>query len=189
MTFLWLQGDETGNERKNFICNFFVLPGYILEWRRISTFIHQRLMGWILVVLYFYDHCRVSWPLWGELLSCQNVVISFSSTSRPCVLCSFVTKPHRFVSQDSVLRVQIKSSPIPLSFRTFLIGKVWRQGTQVGYGSYFLCRLDLIWPQSYGNFHGICHYCIDSSLSATWIKLLWKNITQWELTLSFFNYQ
>ena len=93
------------------------------------------------------------------------MVISLSSTSRPCVLCSFVIKPHRFVSQDSVLRVQIKSSPIPLSFRTFFIGKVWRQGTQVGYGSYFLCRLDLIWPHSYGNFHGICHYCIDSSLS------------------------
>ena len=87
--------DESGKRGKTSYVTFFVLPGYILEWRRISTFIHQRLMGWILVVLYFYDHCRVS------CLSGQNVVVSFSiaaqSQSRPRVLCSFVVKLHSFV--------------------------------------------------------------------------------------------
>ena len=38
--------------------NYF-MTGHILEQRGVSSFIYQRIMGWILVVIYFYDYRRV----------------------------------------------------------------------------------------------------------------------------------
>ena len=38
--------------------NYFT-TGHILEQRGVSSFIHQRIMGWFLVVIHFYDYRRV----------------------------------------------------------------------------------------------------------------------------------
>lgn len=35
------------------------MTGHILEQRGVSSFIRQRIMGWILVVIHFYDYRRV----------------------------------------------------------------------------------------------------------------------------------
>ena len=50
------------------------MTGHILEQRGVSSFIRQRIMGWILVVIHFYDYRRVGMHVFFYAIILSNSV-------------------------------------------------------------------------------------------------------------------
>ena len=56
------------------------MTGHILEQRGVSSFIRQRIMGWILVVIHFYDYRRVGMHVFFLLMQLSSVIQSMLVT-------------------------------------------------------------------------------------------------------------